>query len=84
MVVTVRTVRLQFLTGEAEQGLEVAALSDSRAVFGTGVPQVLILSGGDDDTARDGGHLPVVVGESRTSDQPAGDTHEESGCLHSG
>ena len=71
------------LTWQCQHGLKVSAVCHPRAVLGAGVPQVLILPVGDDHTAGERGHLPVVIGQRRPSDQPTGHTHEEANCLYS-
>lgn len=64
-------VRRSRLTGEGEHRFKVSAFGDAGAVFGAGVPQVFKLPLGDDDAARHGGDLPVVVDQCRSGDQPA-------------
>lgn len=82
--VSIKVATILLLTRQSEKGLKIAALGDARAVFSTRVPQVLILSVGDDDATRDRGHLPVVVCQRRSSDQPASYTQKKPGRFHSG
>lgn len=71
------------LTGEGEHRFKVSALGDAGAVFGAGVPQVFKLPLGDDDTAGQGGNLPVVVNQRSSGGQPAYYAHDEPGRFHS-
>lgn len=50
------------LTWQCQQGFKVSAVCDPSAVFGAGVPEVLILSIGDNYTAMIRRHPPVIVG----------------------
>lgn len=70
------------LTWEAKQWVKVPTLSDACAVFGTGVPQVLELPLGDDDTAGHGGNLPVVVRQRCSGHQKTDHSHDEAGYLY--
>lgn len=69
-------------TIQSQQRREFPAVVHSGGVRGARHPEVFIDGGGGDDSAVDGGHLPVTVGQAHTSQHPSQEGQHQRHDFH--